>query len=719
MTNHHRFHLYNFVLYILGFILFWEWLRPLEVVTDTGNSIYFVTFAAVCFLLYFLKLPIWASIPIRFVFLLYILHALFFEGSFLQLEWLYRFYADIVMNSQALLGTQWLELTDLFRSFLFLILLWVMSYLMHYWLMQLKRVFGFYILTIIYLGVLDTFTRYDASEAIVRTIVVGFFMLGCLQMARLREKEGVKLRAAFLFPLALMIAFSITIGIHAPKAGPQWPDPVPFIKSAATGQFLGSVVQKIGYDDDDSRLGGSFLNDETTVFTAEDQKSHYWRVESKDFYTGKGWIVSEKAPQLVIDKDRINLGIFENVDKEKNVKAKISFKNSSPYPHIAYPADLRSLQPQDENVQLMADHFTGKLFAKKNEGRVQLLTYEVIYDEPTFSIEALKLANGGDNAYVKGIYTQLPETLPERIEMLAKEITKDKPTRYEKAKAIETYFSGHGFIYDTKNVDMPGEDQDYVDQFLFQSQKGYCDNFSSSMVVLLRSIDIPARWVKGYTEGERVKTLDNGAGLYEVKNSNAHSWVEVYFPGIGWVPFEPTQGFRNPNTFTVNTTPEVLQSNQDVNQQKQNKENEKKANEFNHAKNNMSGISFKNLNVPLKEISIFAVVALLLIGLLIGLKPKWYPYWLLLMYRIRKNKLDPKRAVDTLFLLLENRGLKIQGGETLREFASRVDAKLGSTEMKKMMDVYEKLLYSKKEQSSEDLKIICDLWEKLANRIFS
>src|SRR5690606_38389217 len=70
----------------------------------------------------------------------------------------------------------------------------------------------------------------------------------------------------------------------------------------------------------------------------------------------------------------------------------------------------------------------------------------------------------------------------------------------------------------------------------------YCDNFSTSMVVLLRSLDIPARWVKGFNEGEIVETKDD-TDIYQITNNNAHSWVEAYMPGVGWMLFEPTIGF--------------------------------------------------------------------------------------------------------------------------------------------------------------------------------
>lgn len=714
MTNHRRFNSYNAVLYLLGFILIWEWLRPLEVITDTANSIYFIIFTAICFILYFLRLPLWLSMPLRFVFLLYILHDLFFEGAFLGIDWLYRLYADIVINTQALFNSEWFEMSDVYRSLLFLVLLWVMSYLIHYWLIHAKRIFGFYLLTIIYLGILDTFSKYDASNAIVRSIIIGFTMLGTLQMLRLREKEGVKIRSYWLIPLTLMVTLAIVIGLYAPKAGPQWPDPVPFLKSAAKGEFIGSSVNKIGYGIDDSKLGGAFINDDTTVFTAEVKKVHYFRIESKDYYTGKGWIITESYPKTSIDNNYIDLGIFENVTKEENISEKITVKDSGDYPHIAYPLDLRAIK-SDQDVELLMERFSGKLFTEKDGKEVQLDSYEMIYDFPVFSMEALKLANGGDNAYISELYTQLPEKVPERVKDLAIEITKNKATRYEKAKAIESYFAANGFSYETKNVAIPEEGQDYVDQFLFESKQGYCDNFSTSMIVLLRSLDIPARWVKGYTQGDFIKVLDDETRLYEVKNSNAHSWVEVYFPGIGWVPFEPTQGFSNINVFTENSEPIASQVDQPQDPQTEQKKKEEEKKEGNVSKN--SSFSLSDLNISFKEIGIFVAVAALLVGLFIWFKTKWYPYWIVINYRLRKNKLEEKEVFDTLFLLLENKGMKIQYGETLREYAARVDENLGTTEMKKIAEIYERFLYSNFDRKAEERDVILELWETLIKKI--
>ena len=192
-----------------------------------------------------------------------------------------------------------------------------------------------------------------------------------------------------------------------------------------------------------------------------------------------------------------------------------------------------------------------KIYSFEGSKPTALADYSVTYEIPKYRVEALQstenVSDSGLGMKFISRYTQLPESLPQRVKDLALEITMGEKTWYDKAKAIEKYFKGSQFSYDTKNVMVPDGDVDYVDQFLFDSLRGYCDNFSTSMVVLLRSLDIPARWVKGYTEGESrgYKEGDSNIRLFDVTNNNAHSWVEAYFPQVGWVSFEPTPGFTN------------------------------------------------------------------------------------------------------------------------------------------------------------------------------
>src|SRR6185369_13782652 len=85
----------------------------------------------------------------------------------------------------------------------------------------------------------------------------------------------------------------------------------------------------------------------------------------------------------------------------------------------------------------------------------------------------------------------------------------------------------------------PPEDQDLVDAFLFTIKTGYCDYYASAMVVMARSLGIPARLAVGYRTG----TYDAEANAYRVSLADAHSWPELYFAGYGWIPFEPTGAF--------------------------------------------------------------------------------------------------------------------------------------------------------------------------------
>jgi hypothetical protein len=139
------------------------------------------------------------------------------------------------------------------------------------------------------------------------------------------------------------------------------------------------------------------------------------------------------------------------------------------------------------------------------------------------------------------IYTQLPQNYDPRVSALAKSITKNAPTMYDKAVAIENYLRSH-YAYSV-NVQRP-ENEDGVSWFLFDSPgRAYCNYFASAMAMLLRSVGIPARVVAGYTHG----TYDAKTQRWVIRGSDAHAWTQVYFAGYGWINFEPSPGF---NTFT-------------------------------------------------------------------------------------------------------------------------------------------------------------------------
>ncbi|MEI7556213.1 transglutaminase domain-containing protein [Candidatus Chlorohelix sp.] len=138
--------------------------------------------------------------------------------------------------------------------------------------------------------------------------------------------------------------------------------------------------------------------------------------------------------------------------------------------------------------------------------------------------------------WVKERYLPLPNTVPQRVKDLAKQLTAGKTNDYDKAKAIEAYL--RTLKYNLQSGFTP-EGRDAVDYLLFDSKEGYCVHFSTAFTVMMRSVGVPSRVVTGFVGGE----ADKQNGGYLVRASASHAWPQVFFSGIGWVNFEPTPAY--------------------------------------------------------------------------------------------------------------------------------------------------------------------------------
>ncbi len=130
-------------------------------------------------------------------------------------------------------------------------------------------------------------------------------------------------------------------------------------------------------------------------------------------------------------------------------------------------------------------------------------------------------------------YLQLPQEVDPRIAALARSATQSASTPYDKAATLETFLKAK-YSYTLDLTGNPGKDP--LAHFLFETRAGHCEYFASSMTVMLRTLGIPAREVNGFLPGE----YNELGGDYIVRASDAHSWVEAYFPGSGWIVFDPT-----------------------------------------------------------------------------------------------------------------------------------------------------------------------------------
>jgi transglutaminase-like putative cysteine protease len=151
-------------------------------------------------------------------------------------------------------------------------------------------------------------------------------------------------------------------------------------------------------------------------------------------------------------------------------------------------------------------------------------------------------------------YLQLPEDLPDRVVQLAEQITAGTATSVDAALAIETWLRANTEYDLGIPADPPGVDA--VDHFLFESHRGFCEHIASAMVVLLRAVGIPARFVTGFGPGDR----NPFTGYWDVRASDAHAWVEVYYAGAGWIAHDPTFGVppAAPSLGARLVAPEVL-----------------------------------------------------------------------------------------------------------------------------------------------------------------
>lgn len=173
-------------------------------------------------------------------------------------------------------------------------------------------------------------------------------------------------------------------------------------------------------------------------------------------------------------------------------------------------------------------------------------SYRATVSVSTATESDLSAADATYPGWVLERYLQLPINMSSQVIDLARTLTEELETPYEKAIAIRDYLRTLEYALD---IEAPPDGADGVDYFLFEQEKGYCQYFASAMAVLLRASGVPSRMVSGYGPGEQQydtgDIMGRGPGAWQdlpqtfiVRNS--HSWTEVFFPEYGWIPFEPT-----------------------------------------------------------------------------------------------------------------------------------------------------------------------------------
>ncbi|MER2039446.1 MAG: transglutaminaseTgpA domain-containing protein [Solibacillus sp.] len=701
------------IFYAVIFLILREWLIPIMMLTDTGYLSLFLMFIALCLLLGVFKLRVYFSWPIKIVYITWFTMFVYNDGTLTTMQFLSN---ELNYNLNVLLAGDWILVSDPFRTSLFFLLIWMLIYLIQHWVTVRLTIYYFLVLTVFFIATLDTFTGYDGTMAIIKVMILGLVMTSVLFIKRLMQATNMQKdwRSYFTYAMPIVVLVMVVgiVAVLLPKAEPQWPDPVPYLKGVAGVGDSNSSVATVGYGNNDENLGGPFAGDNTVVFEVKTPIRQYWRVETKDYYTSKGWIQSENtnATEILPVYNDVPLSIAPGSGEEQTVEVR-SLEN---HPFLLQAYGTTNYQLNSPESEIKFNKSSEKMSVFINGEDVMQEAYALTFKEPKHSFTTLKTMTTSYQNDPR--YLQLPDKLPQRVIDLAHEITESHDSVYDKARAIEDYFKRSGFAYETQNVAKPDADEDYVDQFLFETKLGYCDNFSTSMAVLLRAVGIQARWVKGFASGERI-TSSNGIHTYEVKNNDAHSWVEAYIDGIGWVPFEPTIGFSNPVNIDYdmdlqNDEEEVIPNAEDA----ETPEVEKPEVQKNTATG--SGVAF-NFSQYKWVLYAIAIVLLIAIFALWKLRGKWQPK--LAIQRNRSKLKDTSTFEDSYFVLLkqlERIDLKRRQDETLKQYAKRVDDRLETTKMSELTAVYEEVIYAGV-SNNFNTNEVKEIWEYLINRTSS
>ena len=253
-------------------------------------------------------------------------------------------------------------------------------------------------------------------------------------------------------------------------------------------------------------------------FSVTADRTAYWHAGSLDRYTGGGWVRSGGTARY---DGALDPPVAETTTLEQTVRVESSVP--------AMPAAWKPVsvpRPPAEGIRVTA---AGGLVPAEPlpAGRSYTVRSEVADVDP----ERLRAAGTEYPPRVRDRYLQLPESTPERLGRKAREVAGDAATPYDAARAVGRWLQANkGYSLD---VERPRGD--VADAFVFRMDRGYCVYFATAMTVLLRSLGVPARFANGYTPGERV-----AEDRLVVRGLDAHAWTEVYFPGVGWVPFDPT-----------------------------------------------------------------------------------------------------------------------------------------------------------------------------------
>jgi transglutaminase-like putative cysteine protease len=267
---------------------------------------------------------------------------------------------------------------------------------------------------------------------------------------------------------------------------------------------------------------------EMLQLSATDDRLHYVRTQVLDKYSDGGWSQTTPSPSGPADGS-LATETFGNTQTYR-ATIKISEYNDKYLPIPTGTNEISGLQP-GENWQY--DDQRSMVFS--SIGQSPGKNYELGVAEPVPTVTTLQLSQPvpRESAIMRD-FGDVPRNFPVAVSRKVQELTAGARGPYDRARAIRQYFSiENGFSYSVSTL--AGDTGSDLADFVLEKKQGYCQQYAAAMAIMLREAGIPARVVLGFTRHGPAKD-----GHWSILNTDAHAWVESYFTGLGWIPWDPT-----------------------------------------------------------------------------------------------------------------------------------------------------------------------------------
>jgi len=370
-------------------------------------------------------------------------------------------------------------------------------------------------------GVLFVFVGSVGDDRLRIGLTVALVAVGVMTAAMLRAYHQPVGRRSAPVPMGRLLpgvaASAIIVAAAAGFVGPRLPgaDAAPIYETRGRGGSVTEVVSPLV--DIRSRLTN---RSEEELFEVQATFESYWRSSALPEFDGARWGLPERPLQST--DDALTTPPTEAVELRQTITILAlggSLVPAAPDPVQATgPDDLRWVAETSTLVTVDDDLERGDLI-------------EVVSAAPRFEPAELESAsNEGPN---DPIYTSLPDDLPDVVATTASKVSAGARSGYEAARLVQAWFQRE-FTYSLEV--QAGHGNSAIESFL-RGRVGYCEQFAGTFAAMMRTLGYPTRVAVGFTSGTEIT-----AGTFVVRGKNAHAWPEVWFDGLGWVPFEPTPG---------------------------------------------------------------------------------------------------------------------------------------------------------------------------------